>query len=226
MLATKILTHVIDALNRRMQQYKAIPAQYTLSLPNTGTDIEVSHHGAIIAILADGVQALENAIFDLDHKRQLFDGSTFPAIGAQLDGIGELVGIARNGLPDADYLVFILGTIAKNTSDTTITAVVNITSLLFQVPTIISFELFPAEMAFQIPDNSPLDVRLFSVVANIIQSALGAGIGLGFISTFPSDAAFRFTSVGALPIGAGFGDLNDPDIGGGFAGNIYNNPGA
>lgn len=226
MLATRITTHVLDAMNRRMQQYKAVPAQYTMALPNTGGEIETSHHGMIIAVLADGIQALEDAIFALDRGRQLFDGTTFPAIGSQLDRIGELVGISRNGLPDADYLVFILGTIAKNTSDSTITAVVNIASLLFEVPTIIAFELFPAEMAFQIPDSSPLDSSLFLIVAGIIQSALGAGIGLGFISTFPAVSAFRFSSVGGLPIGGGFGDLNDASIGGGFAGNIYNNPGA
>lgn len=225
MLATKITTHIRDALARFMQFYKDIPLQYSLPLVSDPTPIDISAMGALVAVQADQDQLLENAIFDLDAARQFFNGTTFPAVGAQLDGIGQIVGIERNGLSDAEYLIFIIGTIAKNNSDTTIDTINTIAALLFQVDELSHFEFFPAEVDLQIPSTTPLQPSLFLTVANIIHSSLGAGIGLGFISLYDPDNFFAFTSVGGPPIGGGFGSLSNPADGGGFAGNIYNNPG-
>lgn len=226
MLATEITTHIADALARMLQQYKAIPPQFNLpitSVPNT--TIPVSRFSSLIVVNADQFQDLENATFSLDAGRQLFNGTIYPAVGAQLDGIGELVGISRNGLIDAEYLVFILGTIAENYSDTTIAAVTNVVTLLFQVSTVISLEFFPAEMAFELPKSSPLQAFLYPIVSNIVQKTLGAGIGLGFLALYPT-LPFQFTYVGGPKVGGGFGSTLDPSAGGGFAGNIYNNFGA
>lgn len=203
MLAQRITTHIRDALARFLQEYKAIPQQFTLPLLSQPTPIDVSILGAVVASLTDQIQLLENAIFALDESRQLFNGTTFPAMGAQLDGIGTLVGISRNGLSDAEYLIFILGQIAANTSDTTIDTMTTIASLLFQVTTLLAFDMPPSEFNFQIPDDSPLQESLYLVVANILHNAMGAGIGLGFISLFNEDG-FRFTTVGGPQIGGGF----------------------
>ena len=224
MLATEITTHVNDALQRFMQQYQNIPTQYTLTL-HDGTQIQVSALGAFLATLVDQIQELENSAFSIDEGRQLYDGTTFPAFGAQLDGLGDLVGIARNGLPDSEYLTFIIGTIAENNSDSSIPAVVNIVSLLFQVSTFKAFEMFPAEINFQIPDSSPLPEDLYQAVSNIVQSSLGAGVGLGFITRVPATGAFKCSSV-ARPVtgaGTGFASLATPH--GKFGKNIFNNSG-
>lgn len=228
MLATRIPNHVQLAFARFMEQYKQIPTQYTLPLVD-GTTLPTSAFSTVVGVQVNQVQELENALFALDRGRQFFDGTTFPAIGAQLDGIGEIVGITRNGLTDAEYLIFILGTIAENNSDGTTAAVLNIASLLFQVTELVNFELFPAEFDLQIPDTTVLEPELFPVAANIIHNALGAGVGLGFISLYPAatpTSSFRFTRVGGPPVGGGFSRVSDPTNGGGFARNIYSSVGA
>ena len=225
MLATKITTHVQDALARLMTQYQLIKQQYTLQLYSApGAPIEVSSFSAFIATNADQIQLLENAFYALNEGRQLFNGTTYPAVGAQLDGIGTIVGVARNGLGDAEYLVFILGTIAENFSDTTIHAVSNVVSLLYQTPSLLLFEFFPAEVAIEIPNTSPLQSSLYSLVNSIIQASLGAGIGLGFTALYNPSNAFQFTKVGGPQVGGGFGKLSASG-GGEFAKLIYNNAG-
>jgi hypothetical protein len=227
-LATRINDHVSAALERFMQQYEDVALTYTLTL-HDGSTLAVSAIGAILATQVDEAQELEDAIYALDHGRQFFDGVTFPASGAQLDGIGELVGIARNGLTDAEYLIFILGTIAENNSDTTVAAIVNIASLLFQVTVgLLAYEMPPAEFNLQFPDTTPLQAYLWPVAANIIHNALGAGISLGFISLYPAatpTSPFRFSSVSTPSPGGGFSSIAQPTVGGGFARNIYHSVG-
>jgi hypothetical protein len=227
MLATQITTHVADALARFMQQYAGVPTQYALKLISDGSTIDVTALGALESVLVDQIQILEDAIFSIDGGRQLFNGTDFPAVGAQLDTIGEVVGIARNGLPDAEYLVFILGTIAENFSDTTRLTITTIATLLFQISTLIYLDLYPAEVALEIPVSTPLDPSLFYSVAVAIQNALGGGIGLGFIATYPDTTpTFRFGDLNNPSVGSGgFGDLTNPALGGGIGNLIYSNVG-
>lgn len=197
MLATEITNHVQQALARLMQQYKGLP-----------------NLTAFITALVDQVQDLEDALFSLNDGRQLYNGN---AQGAQLDGIGDIVGIKRNGLSDAEYLVFILGTIAENNSDTTLSIILSILTLLLDTQTVLLFELFPAGIAFQV-QGATLDSALWPVVANIVQSSLGAAIELCFISQFDANS-FAFDG-GPFP-GLGFDDLTDPGHGGEFVGYEY-----
>lgn len=226
MLVSKINDHVAQALGRLLQQYKALAPQYLLPLNSDNSLLPVSGVGALIAVNANEFQNLENAIYALDEGRKYYTGVTFPAVGAQLDGIGALVGIARNGLSDAEYLVFITATIAENFSQATIPDVINVASLLFQVSTFIALELYPAEFALEIPNTSPLQPELYGVVATVLYNTLGAGIGLGFIASYSPTNAFRFSRVGGPPVGGGFGTVSNPALGGRLAGLVYNNSGA
>lgn len=228
MLVNRITNHIAAALGRLLHQYRGLNPQYYLPLNSDNSILQTSMLGALIAVTANEVQNIENAIYSLDEGRQYFDGTSFPAVGAQLDGIGALVGVARNGLSDVEYLVFITATIAENFSQTTVANVINVASLLFQVSTFVALELYPAEFDLEIPESTPLQPELFPVVASIIHNTLGAGIGLGFIATYTDTESFLFTSV-ANPItdDGGFGGLfAAPTDGGQFAGLIYNNPGA
>lgn len=210
MLITPITDQVAQALKRLLTQYQQQP-----------------RITALITALVQQLQELDDAGFPVNDGRQLWNGTTYPAVGAQLDGIGELVGIQRNGLSDAEYLIFILGTIAENFSDTTITTITNIVQIFFQPLQLLSFENFPAEVAFQVA-GSNLDPSLFVTVADAIQASLGAGIRLGYISTFSNTNAFKLGSALPFPIltgSAGFGDATSPGTGGELAGVIYNNSG-
>ncbi len=211
MLATQNNNHVAEALARLMEQYK-----------------QAENLQAVVTALVEQIQNVEDATFELDNGRMLYNGSTFPATGAQLDAIGEIVDFERNGLEDDIYLIFILGIIAQNHSDTTIRSVLAIINSLFLNPTgFFMTELYPASIAVAFAETT-LDPAFFATVAQIIQRSLGAGIGLAYILQYDSDNPFAFSDLNAIippfPNGNGFDDLLNPGQGGLFADLIYANP--
>lgn len=210
MLATQITNHVEAALARLMEQYQGAP-----------------NFEAIITALVEQIQELEDAIFSLDEGRQLYNGGGYPAIGAQLDGIGSLVGVARNGLSDEQYLLIILGTIAKNTSDTTVAAILNVITFVFQPVGLHLYEIFPAAIGFDFT-STPVDPTFYALVLNIIQEALGAGISLDYVIQYSATNPFAFIDLNGIlpdfPNGNGFDDLLVPGQGGVFGELIFSNP--
>jgi len=194
MLITEITNHVEQALEKILQQYKGKPL------------VE-----GLLAALVEQIQALENAIYPLDAGRQLYN-----AIGAQLDGIGQLVNLPRNGLSDQEYLVFILGTIAEDYSDDTLQTVDNIVETLFAPTLLLAFEMFPAEAAFAVGNSSLINDfgQSSSVVQqaiNIIQKSIGGGIGLGSFTVCDPTNAFRTCRLTGAP--AAFSFLTIPVAG-------------
>ena len=224
MLAPKITTHVADAMARMMHQYASLPETYTVTLPNSGITIRTSYIGVIIAVLADRMQGVENAIYQMQAGRLYYNGSTYPATGAQLDGIGGLVGVVRNGLTNAEYLLLIKATIAANYSCGTCENLIKILRLLFQASTLQMFEFFPAEVAFNLTSGI-LDVDLIPYATVLLKNAMSAGVNLAFISVPTTTSVFQFRDLNGPSVGGGFGDiLNYPadpplysSIGGGFA---------
>ena len=202
MLVTKITTHTQDALGRLLQQYKGRPRMMSL-----------------VSSTAEQIQALEDAIFALDSGRQLWNGTTSPAIGAQLDGIGQLVGISRNGLSDAQYLLFIFGKIAENFSDTTVQTVLNVIGYLFQAQTLVVQEIYPAGIAFEV-FGSTIPSSLWPTANSLVQAALGEGIQLVFSAASSTTRVFRFAAPNVTGALNGFSSVNDPSSGGGFIGLI------
>jgi len=199
MIVTKITTHVLDGLNRLLQQYQGKPrieSFYTSHLQQ--------------------MQELEDAIYALDEGRLLWNGTSSPAVGLQLDTIGQLVGIQRNGLSDAEYLLFIFGKISENYSDTTIPTILSIIGYVFQAPIVKIQEIFPAGVAIQV-FGTPIDPSLYPIAVGLVRAALGAGIKLIFAGASPTVNVFRFYAADTTSKN-GFGDVNDPTVGGEFIG--------
>src|SRR5271166_5121103 len=114
MIVTEITNHVQQALNRLLEQYKGKPGI-----------------AALITALVTQIQDLENGFYPIDQLRQLAY-----AYGQQLDNLGTVIGFERNGLPDNEYFVLLLGTIAENNSDTTIPTMLHIVETVFQATTV------------------------------------------------------------------------------------------
>lgn len=208
MLATKLNNYVQLALSRLLQQYQ-------------GRTLITGVYTAI----AQECQDLENAIFSLDGGRQLWNGTSTPAYGQQLDGIGEIVGISRNGLDDQQYILFLFGKIAENFSDGTIESVLAVIQYLFQGQIIIQ-AIYPAGLYVNIL-NPLIPQSLYPLVESLIMKAVGAGIKIVFTGTPPAPPSpappinvFRFAGPGVSGALNGFGDLNVPDSGGVFVGLI------
>lgn len=206
MLATRIPDHVQQALDRFLEQYKG---KEKLT--------------ALVTALVNQVQDLEDAIYSLDEGRQLYNGTIFPSMGVQLDGIGELVGISRNGLNDAEYLVLILGKIGENFSDSTIPAVFTIIETLYNAEETFVKECFPGGVAFEL-GNPQLPEDLWTIAKFLVQNSLGATIAIVYIGKYDPANVFKCSRVGGPMRGQGFGSLANPAAGGGFAGLIYSNP--
>lgn len=182
MLVTEITTHVEDALARFIQQYKGKPII-----------------AGLMTALVQQIQDLEDGIFPIDSGNQIAN-----AVGKQLDNIGTLVGLSRNGLTDQQYLTFLLGTIAEDNSDDTIQTLVTIVAILFSPTLLLSYEMFPAEVAYAI-GGSALSPSLYAQASKIIQASVGGGIGLGSISICDPVNAFRLSDITSYEANYSFG---------------------
>jgi hypothetical protein len=81
---------------------------------------------ALLRLLADQVQAHEDALHEIPAEGIVID----VAVGAQLDGIGSIVGQPRNGQNDVTYRLFIKAKVLVNTSGGTIEDIVEVFDLL------------------------------------------------------------------------------------------------
>lgn len=223
MLATEITDHVAQALNRLLEQYRRPRMQ------------------SLIRAIVQHVQKLENALYSLNAGRQIYQGNAY---GAQLDGVGEIVGVKRNGLEDPEYLVVILGTIAENYSDTTAPVMLNIVQTVFEATKVFIKDpnstlgtSQPAQVAFGV--GSPeFPESLYTIIEQIVKSSVGAAIAVSYISSFDVNGCFAMagpqswtkqlppTTVpdAGNPWPYGFGDLNNPYVGGGYASLVYKDP--
>lgn len=201
MLATEITNHVQQALGRLLQQYQGRPLI-----------------AGFYTALVNQIQDLEDAVFDLDSGRQIWDGTSTPAYGAQLDGIGEIVGISRNGLDDQQYILLIFGKIAENFSQDTANDVVSVIQYLFQAEQILMQEIYPAGLFIDIL-NPALPSSLFAIAKTLVQNAVGAGIQV-VMAEQNTVNVFRFAGPGVSGALNGFGDATVANTGGVFTGLI------
>lgn len=198
MIVTKITTHVQDALNRLLQQYQGRP-----------------NITALLTALVTQIQDLENAMYPIDQYRQLYS-----AYGQQLDNLGEVIGLERNGLTDNEYFVLFLGTIAENNSDTTAPTMLNIIKTIFQSSDIFiktpnsagvgPFGLEPgATIAFGVGSQlTPASLNL--QLEQIVLASIAAGVSLYYLTRFKSGTATAFSTAGPQPWCGGCSDLNNP----------------
>lgn len=210
MIVSLIDTHVEDALDRLLQQYRGKP-RYT----------------ALLRSITQGLQNVENATFRIDADRRLSN-----ATGVQLDALGEIIGLSRNGADDRTYFFRLLAQVAQNYSDGTGPALINIVTTLFQAqacflkdPNSTGQTLGPphAAMAFGVGSGAIPSESWGSAVQALV-SAVSAGIGVFYISSFSASGTFAM----AGPQGwvRGFGDATNSQAGGGgFAALRYNNAG-
>lgn len=214
MIVTQITTHLKDALARLLAQYQGKPLI-----------------SGLITAMVQQVQDLENGIYPIDQGRQL----AF-AVGEQLDNIGTIIGLPRNGADDPTYLVLLLGTIAENNSDGTSAAMLNIVKTVFEASTVFiktpnSAGLgAPAQVAFGV-GNPQISNKFYNLVQQIVVASVGAAIRVNYLSSFVATGAFAmagpqawtapgppgFTPSPSQPWPFGFADLNNPNVGGAFA---------
>lgn len=209
MTVAAITTHRADATARLLQQYANRPRML-----------------AIISALAAEVQLCENVIAPFNTGRMLYGGN---AVGAQLDQIGQLVGLARNGVEDGLYYVLLLGTIGKNNTDTTPAKILNVARTVYQgtavylkTPTSTCRSPATAPAVISLEIVAPQTAAIYwPICQQIVQDSLAAGVAIAEVIMLPSTQAFAMAG-GQAWVG-GFSSVVSPSVGGVFPVLAYSN---
>jgi hypothetical protein len=192
MSVTQINEHIAQALNRVLEEYKESPRLLFM-----------------LSTSVQQVQDLEDALIDLLDKTWINT-----AEGEQLDQLGLLLNVTRGGFSDAVYRTRLNAAIVRYTSSGRPEQVISAIRLLSQADQIILEELFPAEIRVTaIGAVSPAGT-LDELKAGI-KGSMAAAVSYSAL-IISSDTPFVFDG-DPYPNGQGFGDVNDPSVGGNFA---------
>lgn len=130
---------------------------------------------AVLAAYLAQVQELEAMMFDLLEDRNLDT-----AVGSQLDVIGEILGLDRNGLSDSDYRSYLRARIVLNFGSGTIEDVRDVIQLVTVTSGTVTIDIsesFPSDPAhFEIIITDPIIAGEATIIASVVADAKGAGI--------------------------------------------------
>lgn len=121
----------------------------------------------LLEVIIKPIQEIENQIYDLYTERSLDT-----AFGVQLDGIGKIVGINRNGLDDIDYRSALIIQIQINKAGGEPESIITAIRQLFKTEIIVFQDIYPANYEVYIASDT--------VVENakaLITSISPAGVG-------------------------------------------------
>ena len=189
MSITKINNFDELARTRMLQQFKA---ECSPNLDN------------LVNIFIQEIQEIEDQLFELLDKRNVVD-----AEGAQLDILGDIVGINREGRDDTEYRAAIQVQIQVNNTGGQEPAIAALLGVLTAALTIDIIEVFPAGLDISIDAQ---DVSTSTI--QLLRKAIAATISLQFSQVAVGETPFAFAGAS---VGDGFGNLVTPTDGGLFA---------
>ncbi|RYF12623.1 MAG: hypothetical protein EOO40_00835 [Deltaproteobacteria bacterium] len=204
-MISPITTHVADA-----------QAQLTSAYSQKPTAV------ALVGIMTGGYQVLEDGLGAADKARLLFGRMAY---GQQLDDLGAIVGAERNGVDDDTMYALVLGSIARNNSDGTIEAILNVAKLIWQCdavyadgPNAPGHARVRAYAYLHVGLGSPkAALQQYPLLLRILKDSIGGGLQLGSITTF--DAAQALACDGPQVWVAGLADAHGS--GGGLLADLF-----
>lgn len=149
---------------------------------------------AVLRVFAEQVQGLEYVFFDLLHLRSLDQ-----AFGAQLDELGRLLDLEREGRDDDIYRQWLKARIRLNLSSGTPEDIIALVRAVVGDKEIEMIESFPAH--FDVKLNEPIGVK-GNQVSKLMLSGKPAGVR-GIFHWFESGTPFVFDGD---PDGLGFNE--------------------
>lgn len=191
MAVDSIDTHVEDALNRLIEQYK-------------GSD----NLKEIITAFVAQIQDLEDVGIEMFLNRFVDN-----AVGIQLDRFGEIVDFARQGFDDEFYRILLKVKIGINISSGEPPAIISTMKLLTQASLVHYQNLGNGNISLAV--DTEIDADLIDFFYTNMQKVVMAGVRIASISSFDPDESFSFDGTG--PIGLGFSSTGAPLTGGKLA---------
>ncbi len=150
------------------------------------------------------VQEIEDVLFQL-----LLERTVDEAVGEQLDIIGAIVGIGREGRNNTDYRQAVLIQIQVNNTGGQESALAALLKNLVNPTTIDIVETFPAGLDVAIDATG-----VSASTIQLLRRAVAATVSLQFSQVDPGETPFAFSG---SAFGDGFGNLVTPTDGGVFA---------
>ena len=169
---------------------------------------------ALAQIFGAKIQEIEDALFQLFNLR-----GVNTAFGAELDVLGAIVGVIREGLSDTDYATAIRAEILLNISSGTIQQLLALMYATYPSATFTLHEGYPAD--FTIVAHAVLTNP--TQAGALVQTAKPAGVG-GYLVYSIVPLADTFTDCDSnlsQPVTSallGYGDSSSPGTGGQYAG--------
>jgi len=173
MTLVRVEDHIAEMLDRRLEEFR-----------------DKTRFSSLLETMGAQVQALEDAILQV-----LTDTTLDNAVGAQLDGIGEVVGEDRAGREDEPYRLAIRTRIVLNLSNGTIEDVIALALAISGGTQAEVTEYFPAGFEVRIIDSLPPGTDP-AVIAAFVRSGKPAGVRA--ITIINVDPPFQYDT------GAGF----------------------
>jgi len=189
MALTKITTHAEDAVARLLEQFRG------------GTTLP-----ALVRAFSNQAQAAEDALWDVLVLRRL--GT---ATGAQLDVLGRILGQAREGRADADYVLWLRARMLLNLGSGRPEDLLALFASVTQGSTTLQLEeQFPASIVLRVGSASTVDP---AQAAAILQLAKAGGVR----AILESATSIDTTSFAFDTNDAGYGDSTNGAVGGTYA---------
>jgi hypothetical protein len=137
---------------------------------------------ALAAVVGGRAQAMENALWAILTQR-FFSGNP---IGQQLDNLGKLLNILRNGMSDATYTRFLKGQVLANMSNGTVSDLETLLGIISDVGSnIVIAEYFPAGVEARVGGVAQTQAL---ALAAMLQAAKAAGVKTELIYNTDTDA--------------------------------------
>ena len=148
--------------------------------------------GARLTIFNAMLQEIADTLVGIGSLKSIDD-----AVGMQLDNIGGVLGVIRNGLSDSDFRVVLSVQILLNHSCGEPSSLIRAARMLTNPAKVLYSEYYPAHVVIglSIPQSIP------SNMMQVLQSVKAGGVGLTVVSAVDDADVFRFD------IGKGFSEL-------------------
>ncbi len=167
MALTEKTTHVTEAIANLVEQFKS-----KLKL------------NFLLQSYIEEIQDLEVALFEVLEERGIAT-----SIGAQLDGLGSIVGEERLGRSDDDYRTAIIARIGINVGSGTPEDIIGYLTLVAAGSDIELEEFFPASLTARVVDALTADEA--TVIGNLLKEIKAAGVGIDLVYGISSDALLK-----------------------------------
>lgn len=144
----------------------------------------------LITPFLEEIQEIEYTLGDLRLLRDIDAG-----VGAQLDGIGDILVVSRDSMTDIEYRIQLRLKIFLNRSSSQPESIIAFIADITNSATVKFYENYPAKIRIEVDGDETLGI--FTDIIQMINQLAPAGVGVEVVYINPSLSPFAFGNEGA-----------------------------